>query len=170
VAKQVKALLIIASGILALSLLFYFGCSRNFKHYGYSSTESRFPWGSVRGKLIGREARIGNSDIKGSPYKLFLWFGSDNQIDGIIHIEKIDLINSKTQKVVFKNDEIQSEPIKKDSADFTAYFSFNGLELDYEDMELQIKFSLEQDGKSSNYESVIYFKKDYKEFRRPLSV
>ena len=169
-AKQGKALVIIVVGILALSFLFYFGCSRNFKHYGYSSIENKFPWGSVRGKLMGREARVGNSDIKGSPYKLLLWFGSDNQIDGIIHIEKIDLINLKTQKTVFKSDEPQVEPIKKDSDSYRAFFSYNGLKLDYEEMVLQIKFSLEQDGKSSKYESKIYFKKDYKEYRRPLSV
>jgi hypothetical protein len=169
--KESKTFLtVVVTGVIALSFLVYFGCSRNFKYYGFSSLENKFSWGLVEGKLIGRDTRVGNTDMKSSPYKLLLWFSSDKQLEGIIQITEIILINAKNNMVVFRNDEIVKESIEKYSENFTAFFSFKGLELEYEEMELQLKFSLEQEGKSSKYDTTIYFKKDYKEYRRFLSV
>ena len=72
-------------------LLALCGCYRNYDVYGFKNTEKKFKWGVVGAGLMGSESRKGNTIIKGSPYKLFIWFGSKSHLEGDIVVENIKL-------------------------------------------------------------------------------
>ncbi len=163
-----KFLKIISFLIIALLLLT--GCFSNYEEYGFKSIENEFSWGVVGAKLIGKEKYHRNTAIKSSPYELFIWFGSDTSMVGRIHISELKLVNAKTKTVVFNQKNITEKSIKKYTNSFRAYFSFENIELEYEEVVLQMKFLIKQGDKITDYKTEIHFEKDYKKFRRIIGV
>lgn len=156
---------------LIFCILFLIGCYRDYSVYGFKSEENNFSWGFVGAKLIGSEKLVRNTVIKSSPYELFIWFGSDTNNEGVIQILDLKLVNAKTKKVVLAQSNNTKKPIKKYEANYRAYFSFKNIEIvEYAELSLQIKFLFNQDNKSTEYNTEIYFGKDYKKFRRILGV
>jgi hypothetical protein len=153
---------------LIVSLLLLTGCSENYEEYGFKSIEKDFSWCVVRAKLKGNEKYYGRTAIKSSPYRLVILLRSDTFMEGIIHISELKLVNTKTNMVVFNQDNIVEQPFKKDEYinTYLAYFSFDNIELEYEEMVLQMKFSLKQGDKTTEYKAEIFFEKDYRKFRR----
>jgi hypothetical protein len=156
--------------VLVISLVLLTSCSEVYEEYGFKSIENDFSWGVVGAKLIGNEKYYRNTAIRSSPYELFIWFGSDTFMEGTIYISELKLINTETKMVVFKQDNIVEEPIQKYTNSYRAYFSFEDIKLEYVDMILQMKFTLKQAEKTTEYETEIYFEKNYRKFRRIIGV
>ena len=154
---------------LVISLLFLTSCSRNHEFYDFESKENVLSWGVVGADLIGKEKLLHNTVVRSSPYNLLIWFGSDNFMEGTIHISKLKLTNTKTQMVVFEYGKIIEKQIQKDVNSYTAYFSFKNLKLEYDKMVLQIEFLLKQGDKTTKHKAEIFFEKDYNKFRNIIS-
>lgn len=155
--------------ILVCFLLPLCGCFRNYDVYGFKTVEKNFEWGIVGAKLMGSESRKGNTIIKSSPYKLFLWFGSDTFMEGDISIEDIKLLNKRTGKHAFKGNALL-ESINKETGGYFANFLIENIKIPYENTELQIRFQLRQKNKSVKYKVSLLFKTDHQKFRRIIGV
>ncbi|PIE74474.1 MAG: hypothetical protein CSA18_04890 [Deltaproteobacteria bacterium] len=156
--------------ILSFTLLFICGFYKNYIVYDYKPIETKFNWGIVGARLLGSEKESRNTITKGSPYELLVWFGSDTYIKGNIHINNLKLIYNNSDNVAFVKHDIMTESIVKKTENYRAYFSFNNIDISYDDMVLQIEFQLEQDGKLFDYITDLFFEKDYREFRRIIGV
>ena len=154
---------------LIISLLFLTSCSRKHEFNDFKSIENIFSWGIVGADLIGKEKLLHNTVVRSAPYNLLIWFSSDTFMAGIIRISELKLINTKTKKVVFEYGKIIEKQIQKDVNSYTVYFSFKNLKLEYEEMVLQVEFFLKKSDKTSKHKAEIFFKKDYKKFRRIIS-
>lgn len=150
-------------------LLFLCGCFRNYDVYGFKPIEEKFEWGLAGAKFMGSESRKGNTIVKGSPYKLFLWFGSETFMEGAIFIEDIKLLNKRTGKYVFKENALL-ESINKETDGYFANFLIENIKIPYENMELQMTFQLKQGNRSSRYQVSLLFKTDHQKFRRIIGV
>ncbi len=155
--------------VLICFLLFLCGCYRNYDVYGFKDVENNFEWGIVGAGLMGSESRKGNTIIKGSPYKLFLWFGSKSFMEGDVFIEDIKLLNKRTGKYEYKETSLL-ESINKATGGYFANFLIENIKLPYENMELQMTFQLKQDDKSSKYQVNLLFETDHQKFRRIIGV
>ena len=150
-------------------LLLLCSCFRNYDVYGFKDVEKNFKWGIVGAGLMGSESRKRNTIIKGSPYKLFLWFGSKSYTEGDIFIEDIKLFNKKTEKHVFKENALL-ESINKETGGYFANFLIENVKIPYENTELQMTFQLRQKNKSAKYKVSLLFKMDHQKFRRIIGV
>ena len=159
----------IKNTVLICTLLILCGCFREYDVYGFKDVENNFEWGIVGAGLMGSESRKGNTIIKGSPYKIFLWFGSESFIEGDIFIEDIKLLNKRTGKHVFKGAAL-FESITKATGGYFANFLIENIKIPYENMELQMTFQLKQGNKSSKYQVNLLFKADHQNFRRIIGV
>ena len=83
---------------------------------------------------------------------------------GVIHISELKLVNTETKTVVFKKDNIIEKPIQKYANSYRAYFSFEDIKLEYVDIILQMKFTLKQGDKTSEYKAEIFFEKIIENF------
>lgn len=155
---------------LVLCVLVLTGCSENCTFYDYKFVENGFDWGKISAKLSGSEKRNGFKVIKGSPYNLLIWFDLETPLEGSITISELKLIDAKTKSVSFEVNDNMKKPIEKSKLDYGAFFPFKNIGADYNDMELHIKFSLNNADSSSEYNTIMYFQKDYKEFRRTRGV
>ncbi len=162
---------------LSIGLLLLTGCSEVYEEYGFKSIENKFSWGAVGAKLKGKEKNNHNPAVRSSPYKLFIWFTSDTFLEGTIHITELKLVNAETKMVVFEQDNIVEKSFQKskyvneyNKYEYYTYYSFENIELEYEEMILQMKFSLKQGDKTTEYESEIFFEKNYRKFRRIIGV
>jgi len=166
---RIKLLSKIKIILLVCFLLPICGCFRNYDVYGFKDVEKNFKWGIVGAGLMGSEFRKGNTIIKGSPYKLFLWFGSKNFIEGDIAIEDIKLLNKKTGKHIFERKAL-FESISKKKGGYFANFLIENIKIPYENTELQMTFQLRQGNESSKYQVNLLFKTDHQKFRRIIGV
>ena len=91
--------------VLVISFSLLQGCYSILEDYGYKSVENEFGWGRVGAKLIGGEKNHGRTAIRRSPYELFIWFGSDNYMEGTIYISELKLDNVR----VIRRDEMEDE-------------------------------------------------------------
>ncbi len=160
----------IKTTLLICFLLLLYGCFRNYDIYSFNSVEKNFEWGLVGAKLMGSETRKGNTIIKSSPYELFLWFGSETFMEGVVSIEDIKLLNKRTGNSVFIKNETPEKRIEKQTNLYRAYFSFENLKIPYENMELQMTFQLRQKNKSTKYKVSLLFKTEHQKFRRIIGV
>jgi len=169
-----KSLKILAIFIVSLCLLH--SCFQKYEIDDFKSTENKFMWGTVGGKLKGKMELKNDIAVRSSPYELFIWFSSDAPLEGIIQILNLKLIYAKSGKMVFESNNIPEqyfkkdtmvikEPVKKIIHTYDVYFSFKNISMEYSDVILQMDFILKQGGKSVEYNSEIYFEKDYKEFK-----
>lgn len=157
---------------LIVCLLLLTGCSEIYEEYGFKSKEKEFNWGIVRAKLIGNDKYYRNEAIRSSPYELFISIGSDTFLEGVIHISTLKLVNTKTQMAVFEQANIIEKSIQKDGNinTYHAYFSFKNIRLEYDDMLLQMEFTLKQGNKTSENKAEILFEINYRKFRRIIGV
>ncbi|VEN74186.1 conserved hypothetical protein [Candidatus Desulfarcum epimagneticum] len=162
--------------ILIVGLFLFSGCFQKYEIDGFKSAENKFHWGSVGGKLKGKMEMRNNTAVRRSPYELLIWFSSETPIEGIVQILGLKLTYAKSKKNIFNKDNIPEKRIKKYTRiikkpaekhinDYTAYFSFKNINMEYSDVILQINFILKQGEKSTKYNAEIYFEKDYKKFK-----
>lgn len=157
---------------LIIGLLLLTGCYSRFEDYGFKSIENEFNWGVVRAQLTGKENYHTFTAIKSSPYELYISFSSETLKEGTIKITELKLINSKDEIVVFEQNNAIENPLQKDEYkhDYGTYFSFKNIKLEYVEMMLQMKFSLKQGDKTTEYEAEMFFEKNYRKFLRIKSV
>lgn len=164
-----KLMLKIKIILLCCVFLFLCGCFRNYDVNGFTEAKKDFDWGITGAKLMGAEKRQGNTIVKGTPYKLFLWFGSESFLEGDIFIEDIKLLNERTRICVFSKNNLL-EKIDKKTDGYYANFLIEDIKLPYENINLQITFQLRQKDKSAQYKTVLFFKTDHQKFRRIIGV
>ena len=152
------------------STIFLSGCFRNYEAYEYKSKENKFVWGVVGAKLIGDKKLIENTMTITSPYELFIWFSSDSVLEGSVEILEIKLVYSDSKRIVFEQMATTEQKFEKYNTDYTAYFSFSNIELEYRDVIVSITFLLKQNQKSIKYTTEISFEKDFKKFKRIIGV
>jgi len=154
--------------VLVFSLLLLTGCHSKLEDYGYKSTKNEFSWGWISVKLKGNEKNYGRTAIRSTPYRLNILFQSDKFLEGVIHISELKLVNNKNKMVVFELGNIIDKSFQKAEHvnTYLVYFSFKDIDLEYEEMLLQLKFTLKQGNKSTEYKTEILFEKNYRKFRR----
>ena len=118
-----------------------------------------------------------------SPYEVqgFVGFGS-KPLKGTVRISKIKFTNNLTKKIAFESAEVVEGVIKKYSTQdkaspysykdtYEAFFFFKKrVDLEFEDMLLEIEFSLIQDGKVTEYKTEVLLEKYYDSYRASIGV
>lgn len=141
-------------------------CFRLNKMYAYKEVSSRYDWGLIGAKLIGSfETTADDVTISGSPYELLIWFDSVTDAPQKVIVEEVKLVATTSNEVVFQKNEIIEKMFAVDNEQRSAYFSYPKLKFDYNQYQLIITFSIETDGKTTQHQSEMIFKKAYKEFR-----
>lgn len=163
--KRISAICIL--GVLIVCFFFAVGCTMRLnKIYGYKQTKIKFVWGEVGAKLIGSYKSTKKETIKSSPYELFIWFESNSKVDGSVMITTVELHDIDEKIVVLKLDDVLKRKLKANSDGvYSAYFSFNGLNLDYVRYMLVLKFRVTTEKSDAEKKIQLYFDKDYKEYR-----
>ncbi|ABW66961.1 hypothetical protein [Desulfosudis oleivorans] len=154
--------------IIIISLLICIGCYQKFEVYGFKSEEKEFSWGKVGASLSGKKVIEGNTIIRRTPYDLEIWFVPFSLKEGTIKITELKIIKSK--KIIYQNDTSHEGVIKKYAKDYMAFFLFENINIDYANIELQMKFILKENGNSMGYSTKIDFEKDYQKFRAIIGV
>lgn len=153
-----------------LSFSFFSGCFTRFEVYEFSSENQKFAWGSVGGKIRGKQEIKGFKTIVKSPYDLLVWFHFNIANEGFVKIQTIQLIQSKTKKVLFSAQNLPEEPIVTELKSTAAYYSFDNLTFEHSDVHLSFSFILKQNGKKAKYKADIPFTKSYDKFWRMIGV
>ena len=150
--------------------LFVCGCFRNYDVYGFKPVKKNFDSGVVGARLIGSESIKGNTIIKRSPYKLFLWFGSETFTDGSLYIENLKLVNKKNGDIVFAKNRLL-EKINQETDGYYANFLVENIKLPYENLKLQITFQFKQEEEASKkYKISLLLRKNHQKFKRIIGV
>ena len=143
------------------------GCSRHSnKIYDYKPIDHNLDFGKFGAKLIGTFVSAENETIKGSPYKLFMWFELDKESNSSVTIEKVELYNPQTKKIVFhRKDRIKKQAEEKSDGVRNIYFEFKNLNLEYYSYVLILNLKLEMDTSIIRNQVKLRFEKNYKEYR-----
>lgn len=157
-------------------------CTGIDEFYEFKSEESDFEWGIIKSDFYGCPRNQGRNTIRSSPYKLFVWFRFDEHVGGIIQIAELKLISRASGKIVFEKEEIEGRltmnPKKtilspmlyiKYPYENSVEFVFRDLKLEFEDMELHLKYTLKEGDKVSEGSVVIIFEKDHQSHYKLIS-
>jgi hypothetical protein len=148
----------------------FFGCYKTYEVYEFEPQENKYDWGILGAKLRGSEKLSGNTITISSPYELFLWFGSDSLVEGVVQIKEVKLISITDKKLLFQKISVPDKEIKQYDSTYRAYFSFKEIKLNYEDVMCYIDFVLKQSGVSKRHIFQFKFKRNYKKFKRIIGV
>lgn len=148
--------------VISLALLSLPGCMQHYSVYGFKTAEKKFGWGAVGARLIGSRASYYVKVLVGSPYELFVWFEPENFMEGSVQITKLKLINAQTKQIFFEKNEVIEEFFREN--DQLASFSFDNIDLEYVDFELQIEFLLKHGDRSTEYKTQVFLEKKYEEY------
>ena len=153
--------------IIAICCIFCFGCANQLnKIYDYKPVEYGFNAGKFGAKLMGTFTKTKNETIKGSPYELFMWFESNQKIDGSVIVERLELFDKKTKEVLFhENAGLKKTFTKKSDKMFRAYFSFKDIDLKYSSYILLLSYKIKTENSLIDELIKLEFEKDYKEYR-----
>ena len=156
--------------IFLLNIILFFvisGCTQNYEIYGYQKVEKDFDWGHIESKLKGTQNTDGRKTTIQSPYKLFFWFDSKMLSFRYVKILEIKIKNNKSGKVVYHKFPNLISQFKKQDTNYTAFFSFENIELIHDDIELFFKFELHrEEGKIVEESTSLVFKKIYQKNER----
>ena len=150
-------------------------CFGIFEVYEFKSNEVDFGWGVVGAKLTGNHETHGSKTIVRSPYDLILWFNFNGYLGSKIQISELKLISSASGKIVFEEDLVEGDFLVYSKQPWNKYengmfFEFSDLKLEFEDMELRLKYTLMEDDNVSKGEAVIIFEKNYHTIDKTLTV
>lgn len=158
--------------IFLLNFILFFlisGCTQNYEIYGYQRVEKDFDWGHIESKLKGTQNTDGRKTVIKSPYELFFWFDSKTPLNSIKILE-IKFKNNKSGKIIFHNYPNLKAPLKKQNKNYTAFFSFEDIEIMHDDIELFLIIELHhKEGQVVKESTNLFFKKTYQKKREIIS-
>lgn len=165
--KILKSTIFIFIIVLTLS-----SCFKRYNVYGFKAENIRHSWGTLRANVKGTEYNGFFITTLSSPYTLRITFASESSIEGAIEISEIKLAYTDTKRTIFIKNDILPQPIKRYEYNpaYHAFFRFEDIDLEYENVVLWIKYSLIQGDKSTKYDAKINFVKDYQKFFRIIGV
>jgi hypothetical protein len=152
--------------------LMIMGCNAKLhKDYGYQQADHPYAGGILHVALKGKDKVVDNSgSVRGAPYNLFVWMSLDASAsknaasDCSVNVESLKLVNATNQQSVFSTSQAKAsfKPAYNNSRDAT--FSFEGLNIGYDDYYLDIQFTVDGGCGGGQKEQVrLPLKKDYQE-------
>jgi hypothetical protein len=124
------------------SSLILSGCIKKIIIYDFKSSEIKYEWGEVGGRLLGKKTETTFTVTSASPYELLIWFHSNELSKGIVEISEISLINAKTKRNILDQKKSMKLPFESNKKGVTAYYSIKNLKMEYENTLLEINYRL----------------------------
>ena len=165
--KKISKILLI--NLLVFSSLLNTSCTNRLnKIYDYKPTKAEYSWGNVGAKLIGTYLSKKDETVKSIPYELFIWVELHSNNNSTVSISNIELINTQTNLVVYKNDKTMDSQFKQESDGkkiYSAYFSIKNLNIKYVQYKLVLDCQIKSETSFINERIELFFETDYKEYK-----
>lgn len=171
-------------------ILLYYLMSHSEEVYGFTVEEVKFERGIVWTKFLGKHHTgvdwRGRYVIKRSPYELIVSIkdpGKSGTVRGVVRIKRLYLTDKETGKVLYEKTDTPAIPVvggldpdgkhiykrlhfeRKDmefySDSYAAGFWFMDVDLEYKGVDLYVEFSIEDEGKKTEYKAELSFETDY---------
>jgi len=148
------------------------GCkSKTHNDYAFRRVELPYEWGSLHVALLGKEKAVDDSvSMRGSPYELLVWARLKKDFidleieDACFELFFIKLANYDNQQIIFESKGFKQIFIRGYQGGYEATFSFDELDLDYQDYKLNFEFSVNKcKAESSKMPVSVTIERDYKQ-------
>jgi hypothetical protein len=161
----VKRLLLLLLAVIVLVLVVR-GCYYDRLYYEYEGARVAYEWGEISAGLSGNFKWAGDTEIKGSPYDLFIGIKAKEVVKGTAKVSRIEIVDENGRAVYEHEDALAKDFTKRESDGvYRASFLLENIELEYVRYKLLLKFEFETEEFETEEEAELLFERDYKEER-----